>query len=151
MSRTVTICLFVALALAACGAPAKDTKPEMLQMDGTDYRVSGPYKHDNLAIYLIHQKDAKNDEYITLDEGLKNGTIVVTEKKNEQVSQLMIQNGSGKPLFIQEGDRLRGGKQDRIVGISMVVPSKKGTWFSLPRSSATRFLPYFRLPLSVGS
>jgi hypothetical protein len=118
----VACALTLAVLLASCGSPP----PPPTVWEGPDVRVSGPYVHENLAVYLLHRKDADPQEYLTLDEGLKKGVALVSEKEQEQVNQLLVENRSDLPLFIQEGDRLQGGKQDRIVGISLVVPPKSG-------------------------
>lgn len=89
-------------------------------------RVTGPYAHENLAVYLIHSEKPDSRQFITLDEGLKKKWVEVSEKADEQVNELEIENRSDKPLFLQEGDRLTGGKQDRIIGLSMVVPPNSG-------------------------
>lgn len=117
------LALSVALLVASCGAPAV---PAPTVWEGGDVRISGPYVHENLAVYLLHRASADPQEYLALDEGLKSGSVQVSEKEQEQVSQLLVENRSDLPLFIQEGDRLQGGKQDRIVGISLVVPPKSG-------------------------
>jgi hypothetical protein len=119
--------LFVTL-LAACAKPTPTaTAPVFLEADGKQYRITGPYAHENLAVYLLHS-DARDDrDFITLDEGLKSGKVTVTEKSAEgQVSELLLENAGDLSLFIQEGDRVKGGKQDRIVGLSFVVPAKSG-------------------------
>ncbi|MHC4607896.1 MAG: ARPP-1 family domain-containing protein, partial [Planctomycetota bacterium] len=97
-----------------------------VEVDGKTYRISGPYGHENLSVFLLHSDEQDNRDFITLDEGLENKWVTVTEKQSAQVSELLIENRSEKPLFLQEGDRLRGGKQDRIVGICMVIPPKSG-------------------------
>src|SRR5262249_53105363 len=40
--------------------------------------------------------------------------------------ELQIENKSDRYLFLQEGDRLQGGKQDRIIVTSLIVPPKSG-------------------------
>ena len=89
-------------------------------------RISGPYIHKNLAVYLIHADKRDDREFLTLNEGLKSGKVKVSEMKNEQVSRLMIENTSDKPLFLQEGDRVTGGKQDRTIYSSLVIAPKSG-------------------------
>jgi hypothetical protein len=42
------------------------------------------------------------------------------------VQQLTLENNSDKPLFLQEGDRIIGGQQDRTLVTSLVVPPKSG-------------------------
>src|SRR5262249_48655791 len=62
----------------------------------------------------------------TLDQGFKEKLVSVTEKEQEQVRELQIENSSAYPLFLQEGDRLQGGKQDRIITSSLVVAAHSG-------------------------
>ena len=117
MNRLIPI--LAILIAAACGAP-------QATMTGGGFRVSGPYAHENLAVYLVHSDIQETREFITLDEGLKSGTVKVSEKGEEQVSELLLENGGDVALFVQEGDRVKGGKQDRIVGLSFVVPPRSG-------------------------
>ena len=113
------------MVVAACGRPAVPAPVEM-KAGVPEPRITGPYVHENLAVYLIHSDHQDDRDFITLDEGLRDGTVTVTEKDQEQVSELLLENKSSKPLFVQEGDRVKGGKQDRIVGLSFVVPSQSG-------------------------
>ncbi|GBD35811.1 hypothetical protein HRbin36_00926 [bacterium HR36] len=92
----------------------------------SDYQITGPYGHKNLAVFLLHSPQQHQRQFLTLDEGLKSGLVKVTEKASAQVNELMVENDSDLPLFLQEGDRLFGGKQDRILYASLVVPPKSG-------------------------
>lgn len=95
-------------------------------IDDDTYRVTGPFAHDNLAVYLIHAKQQDPTEYVTLEEGLRSGDVKVMEKDNKQVNELVIENVGDRPLFLQEGDRVQGGEQDRIIYVSHVVPPHSG-------------------------
>jgi hypothetical protein len=77
-------------------------------------------------VFLVHAPSQDERAFITLDEGLKSGSVKVTEKSQEQVNELLIENLSDSPLFLQEGDRLQGGKQDRTIIASLVIPPKSG-------------------------
>ena len=88
--------------------------------------VSPPVTHKNLSVYFLHRQDRDDREFLMLNEGLKSGLVTVTEQKQEQVNQLVIDNKSDKPLFLQEGDRVTGGKQDRTIYSSLVVKAKSG-------------------------
>lgn len=88
----------------------------------TIMRVAGPYAHDNLAVYLILSGAQDPRTFITLDEGLKSGVVKVTEKDNASVNELLIENASDFNLFLQEGDTLKGGKQDRTIYAGHIVP-----------------------------
>jgi hypothetical protein len=114
--------------LAACAwsAAAGEKKAEPFEVKDQAVRVSGPYVHENLAVFLLHAKDQDRREFLTLDQGLDRKVVRVTEKEQEQVGELVIENRSDQFLFLQEGDRLQGGKQDRIIITSLVVPPKSG-------------------------
>src|SRR5205085_159523 len=87
-------------------------------------RVSAPVSHDNLAVYFILGPDTLDDsKVVTLSEALEKGWAVVHETGN--VNTLAVENRSDDhDLFLQNGDMIKGGKQDRIVGTDMLVPAK---------------------------
>ncbi len=88
-------------------------------------RVSGPYKSGNLAVYLIHGKDtAPNQKLITLSEGLSKKSVVVHETSN--VNELTVENLGEEAVFIQSGDIVKGGQQDRTLQYDMVLKPKSG-------------------------
>ncbi len=103
---------------------AENTMTTASMPDLTQYRLTGPYTHKNLAVYLIHSDKRDERDFLTLNEGLKSGLVKVTEMENEQVSSLLVENKSDKPLFLQEGDRVTGGKQDRTIYSSLVIAAK---------------------------
>lgn len=112
------------LALVGCqqSQPAGSTA----QADDASLQVSGPFTHENLAVFLIRGDSQDDREYLTLQEGLQEGIVKLSEMDQAQVGQLQIENNSDSPLFLQEGDRISGGKQDRIIIASQVVPAKSG-------------------------
>lgn len=121
------LALFGLLMAAGCqrasdpAAPQAPTEPPPASL-----HVSGPYPHENLSVFLVHSPNQDKREFITLDQGLKEGVVKITEKAQEQVQELQIDNQSESPLFLQEGDRLQGGKQDRTIFASLVIPPKSG-------------------------
>ena len=138
----VLLCVGVALFAALWPAAADEKKkPDPFQVKGLDVRVSGPYAHGNLAVFLLHGKDQDTHDYLTLDQGLTAKTVEVSEKKQERVSELQIENKSDRFLFLQEGDRLQGGKQDRIIVTSLVVPPAFFSSPSTPVGRTTSDLP----------
>jgi hypothetical protein len=117
------------LALAAGGCQRSVQKADErtgVELEGTSYKVTGPYQHENLAVFLLHADSEDDRDFITLDQGLKDGVVKVTEQEQSRVRELQIENQSDSPLFLQEGDRLQGGKQDRTIIASMVVPPQSG-------------------------
>lgn len=89
------------------------------------YRLSGPYTHRNLSIFLVHGKNTiKSKSILTLQEALVQKKVVVYETKS--VNELSIQNFSNEDVFVQAGDIVKGGAQDRMIGVDLIVPPRSG-------------------------
>lgn len=87
--------------------------------------ITGPYTHENLAIFLLHGKDQLPEKhYLTLGEALAQKKAVVYE--TSQVNELMVENQSNEEIFIQSGDIVKGGKQDRTLGYDLILPPHSG-------------------------
>jgi hypothetical protein len=130
MSRFSQLC-YLGFVLTVAAAGCQRSVPNVdeslaVELEGTSYKVTGPYEHANLAVFLLHAGSQDDRDFITLDQGLKDGVVKVTEQKESRVGALQIENESEYPLFLQEGDRLQGGKQDRTIIASMVVPPQSG-------------------------
>lgn len=91
-----------------------------------DYRISVPYSHKNLTIFLIHGKDQNTKgNIITLQEAMERKLFVVYETSN--VNELEVENLSKEfEVFIQSGDIVKGGKQDRVLAVSIIIPVRSG-------------------------
>jgi hypothetical protein len=87
-------------------------------------RVSGPIAHENLTIYFIHGSSAAGKVPLTLDEALAKGSVQLRETGN--VNQLEIENVGDDEVFIQSGDIVKGGRQDRTLMVSLLLPPKSG-------------------------
>jgi hypothetical protein len=90
-----------------------------------EYYLSGPYAHKNLSIFLVHGKSViKAKSFLTLQEALVQKKVVVYETKS--VNELSIQNFSDEDVFVQSGDIVKGGQQDRMIGVDLIVPPRSG-------------------------
>ena len=108
------------LALAAWGGHAVQ-KPE-----ADDYRLEGPFTQGNLTVFLIHGKDKiKGQTFITLQEALVQRKVIVRETRS--VNELSIENVSGEEVYVQSGDIVKGGQQDRMLVVDLILPSHSGT------------------------
>jgi len=87
-------------------------------------RLSGPLVHENLAVYFIHGKSAPGKIPLTLDEALARGVVQVRETGD--VNQLEIENRGNDEVFVQSGDIVKGGRQDRTLMVSLVLPPHSG-------------------------
>jgi hypothetical protein len=106
----------VALALAPPPKAAPYVPPKV--------KVSAPHAHDNLTVFLLRGEDQLKGKVLTLDEALQAKKFVVHETQN--VGQLSIENTGDDPVFIQAGDIVKGGQQDRVLAIDFLVPGKSG-------------------------
>ena len=103
--------------------------------------VLTPITHGNLTIFpVVGGPDYDTSHIMTLDEGTKAGSVIVTEQgslrglvrrpqqasrgSGPQVNQLVLVNDSDRPLLLLAGEIVTGGKQDRVIGVDRIVPPK---------------------------
>jgi hypothetical protein len=90
----------------------------------------------------VSAKSHDTSDFITLDEGIRSGDVVVTEVGNlhstmrrrppyqprpyqgAEVNRLVLFNNSKHPLILLAGEVVTGGKQDRVVGKDRIVPAE---------------------------
>ena len=89
----------------------------------SEYRLEGPFTHGNLTVFLVHGKDKlKGQTFLTLEEALIQKKVIVRETK--QVSRLTIQNVSNEEVYVQSGDIVKGGAQDRMLVVDLILPPR---------------------------
>lgn len=105
------------------------------------YKVLDPIHHGNLTVFpVVANKSYPTGEFLTLDEGLHSGEVVVSEAGSVQglvrrhgtmparrydgaeVNRLVLVNNSKRPLLLLAGEIVSGGKQDRVIGKDRIVP-----------------------------
>ncbi len=88
--------------------------------------LRGPFTHENLAIFLIQRNgECRSPSYRVLEEALRSGEVLVHETGT--VGQLEVENLShDSDLFIQAGDVVKGGRQDRTLGVDFILPPSSG-------------------------
>ena len=86
-------------------------------------RISGPHRAENLELFLLLGPDRCQHPYLTLSEALEHKLAVVFE--TGKVQELEIENLSpDRDLFVLAGEVVKGGHQDRVMGVDLVVPAK---------------------------
>src|SRR5258708_36768212 len=89
------------------------------------YRLSGPYTHDNLAIFLIHGPNRPHKKVLSLQEALAQRKAVVYETGS--VNELTVENLSpDEDIYLQSGDIVKGGQQDRVLKDDLIIEPKSG-------------------------
>ena len=114
---------------------------------GSRYQVLAPIRNGNLTIFpVVSDTSHDTSQFLTLDEGLKSGDVVVTEAGSAaplirprhgrqgwqehpqagsaEVNKLVLINNSKRPLLLLAGEIVTGGKQDRIIGKDRLVPAE---------------------------
>ena len=107
------------------------------------YSLLDPIRSGNLTVFpVVASKSYDTSEFITLDEGLRSGDVVVTEAgqarglirrrqrgpdvihpvRDAEVNRLVLVNNSKRPLLLLAGEIVTGGKQDRVIGKDRIVP-----------------------------
>lgn len=106
-----------------------------------EYKVLPPITKGNLSLFpIVGGMQASTSQFLTLDEGIRAGTVVVTEAGSlqglirpgnavprptgAQVNKLVLINNSDRPLLLLAGEVVTGGKQDRVIGVDRIVPPK---------------------------
>jgi hypothetical protein len=132
----VLVCGLVVMAIGNAGDPS-------LPATANDYKILAPITHGDLTIFpLVSAKVHDTSDFITLDEGIRSGEVVVTEVGNlhstmrrrppyqvrpysgAEVNRLVLVNNSKHPLILLAGEVVTGGKQDRVVGKDRLVPAE---------------------------
>src|SRR5215471_20526584 len=116
--------------------PSPQPKPE------GDWRILDPVAYENISLFpVIASYGQDTSAFLTLQEGLATGEVVVRERGSEEmvrgrdgrpvsilqttgasVNQLVLVNRSKRPLLLLAGELVSGGKQDRVIGKDRIVP-----------------------------
>jgi len=134
---TVLLSGFIAISAANAGDAGS------LPATSNDYKILAPITHGDLTIFpVVSAKSHDTSDFITLDEGIRSGDVVVTEVGNlhstmrrrppyqtrpyqgAEVNRLVLVNNSKHPLILLAGEVVTGGKQDRVVGKDRIVPAE---------------------------
>ncbi len=138
--------LFVAVIAMVAVAGVLWPEPEFLRAGqetlASGYKVLEPIRNGSLTVFpVVASKSYATSEFLTLDEGLRSGEVVVTEYGNvrglvrqrvapavqrdsAEVNRLVLVNNSKRPLLLLAGEIVAGGKQDRVIGMDRIVPAE---------------------------
>ena len=107
-----------------------------------EWRLLEPVTYENVAIFPVVGGSQDTRAFLTLDEGLSSGEVVISEQggvglarsrdhgrpivvpdynSSASVNQLVLVNRSKRPLLLLAGELVSGGKQDRIIAKDRLV------------------------------
>jgi hypothetical protein len=133
------VLLVVAAIVVPCLLDAGEVSPS------SGYALLDPIRSGNLTVFpVVANKSYETGQFLTLDEGIRSGEVVVTEAGQAQglirrrpgihptpypvrdaaVNQLVLINNSKRPLLLLAGEIVTGGKQDRVIGKDRIVPAE---------------------------
>jgi hypothetical protein len=141
--QTVVRASFAAAAVLGCSlALIPTTHAGHSTPRSSNYQVLAPISQGNLTIFpVVVAKVYDTGRFLTLDDGLRSGEVVVTETGQRpgmvrrrglptpppggraDVNHLFIVNNSKRPLLLLAGEIVVGGKQDRVVGKDRIIPA----------------------------
>jgi len=86
--------------------------------------VSGPVVYGNLAVYFLHGAATAGAVPQTLEDAIAKGQVKVHE--TGAVNDLTIENIGDHEVFVQGGDIVKGGRQDRVLSVDLLLPPRSG-------------------------
>ena len=143
MRLVVVVAGIALLVVAAVVVPCLLQAGEVTPASG--YSLLSPIRSGNLTVFpVVASKSYETAEFLTLDEGLRSGDVVVTEAgqarglirrrpgdrtiihpvRDAEVNRLVLVNNSKRPLLLLAGEIVTGGKQDRVIGKDRIVPAE---------------------------
>jgi hypothetical protein len=143
MRLVIAVAGIALLVVAAVFLPCLLQAGEVTPASG--YSLLTPIRSGNLTVFpVVASKSYDTAEFLTLDEGLRSGDVVVTEAgqarglirhrpgepaiihpvRGAEVNQLVLVNNSKRPLLLLAGEIVTGGKQDRVIGKDRIVPAE---------------------------
>ncbi len=123
MHRVVSTSFAIVVLLILAAIPIRAIASENITTEQSGrFKILGPFTHRNLALYLVKGKDViRKTRFVTLEQALKDEKVTVGETGN--VRNLVISSTYAEEyVFIQAGDIVKGGKQDRTLSTDLIVP-----------------------------
>src|SRR6266498_63011 len=90
-------------------------------------RVGPARAHGALMVFWLHAKEAPAAlEVSTLDEARARGALVITERDQATVPELLVDNRGKSAVLMLAGEILIGGKQNRVLKEDILLPPLSG-------------------------
>src|SRR5262245_36855085 len=90
-------------------------------------RLGQSQRHGALTVFWLHGTPAPPAiEVTTLEEGRAQGTLIVTERAQASVPDLIVENRGKTHALLLAGEILVGGKQNRVLKEDVLLPPASG-------------------------
>jgi hypothetical protein len=99
-------------------------RPNLLEELG-NAEIAAVGQAAGLQVFGLNWTIPDGHDYLTLDEALAQQALVVSEVDSDgRVPTIKVVNRSDHMVFLMAGEELVGGKQNRVLNASMMVPAK---------------------------
>ncbi len=100
--------------------PAAILAPESLDEDS---KLLAPITVGGLTLFpIVANEPVAGNDVLSLDEAMRTHELRIREVDDGNVNELSFANASDQPVFVLAGEVILGGKQDRIVSTTTVIP-----------------------------
>ncbi|MFH1784134.1 MAG: DUF6569 family protein [bacterium] len=84
--------------------------------------IGSPVTYQNLTIFpIVSSSMTSTQRYLTLDEAIKKGQLIIEELGSGNVPKVKVKNKSSKKIFVMAGEIITGCKQDRILATDILI------------------------------
>lgn len=81
-------------------------------------------EYNNIVVVPVLKDSSPKLDILDLKTGFEMGLVDVSECEDSVVGTIMVKNDATTPLILVDGEEIAGAKQNRIVGQTMLIPSK---------------------------
>jgi hypothetical protein len=85
-------------------------------------RYGDPASFSGLTLIPLYTALPTRVEYVILSQAVQAGAAVVEEAGEGSVPRLRVSNRGEKPVLLVHGEHLTGGKQDRVLNTTILIP-----------------------------
>jgi hypothetical protein len=106
-------------------------------LDLSHLEVLSPQSFGGLTLFPVRGPGDRSPDYVTLDEALASGSVAIGEIGAQgAVPHLKLRNDGFSPVLVIDGEELVGGKQNRVLNVTILAAAKSEV--ALPVSCVER-------------
>ena len=91
-------------------------------------KVGAKQSHKNMTLYCLLAAKETDVDFMTLDEALDSGALVITElDESGSVPELKVTNKSDQKVLMLDGEELVGAKQNRVLNVTVLIAAQSET------------------------
>ncbi len=99
--------------------------PELQRFVAT-VRIGSGKVHGALQVFWLHGAPAVGFPVATLEEARASGDLLITEREQATVPELVVENRGKGHVLLLAGEILLGGKQNRVLTEDLLLPPRSG-------------------------